>query len=100
MALCFVTYRLAEFKFSQVKNIAICFGVLAVYIAFLMLTKVEKDPFLFLPNSDVHQLVSGMKYAAFLPLYFVFATVFFLSFFVIGDRKAVKEFFNKLFKKA
>ena len=100
MALCFVTYRLAEFKFSQVKNIAICFGVLAVYVAFLMLTKVEKDPFLFLPNGDVHQLVGGMKYGVFLPLYFVFATVFFLSFFIIGDRKAVKEFFNKLSKKA
>ena len=100
MALCFVTYRLAEFRFADMGKIGICFAVLAVYVFALIKGGIEHDPFLFLPNSDVHQLVGGLKYPVFLTLYIVFAHLFFGAFFVIDDRKAVKQFFNKLFKKA
>ena len=97
-ALCFVTYRMAEFKFSQVKQQAICFGVLICYVAFEMLCKIESDPFYFMPGGDVQEIV-GLPYGAFLPLFFVFNTVFFLAFYLIDDRKTVKQFCNKLAKK-
>jgi hypothetical protein len=100
MSLCFVTLRLAEFRFADMGKIGICFAVLAVYVFALIKGGIEPDPFLFLPNSDVHQLVGGLKYPVFLTLYIVFAHLFFGAFFVIDDRKAVKQFFNKLFKKA
>lgn len=99
MALCFVTYRLAEFRFADMGKIGICFGALAVYVFALIKGGIEHDPFLFLPNSDVHQILGGMNYPTFLTLYIVFVVLFFGAFFVVNDRKVVAAQFNKWFKK-
>lgn len=94
-SICFVTYQLAEFKFKYIRSQALCFMTLICYVAFEMITKIESDPFCILPNGDVHSILSGLPYWAFAVIAFAFLVIFFTSFYLINDRKAVNKFLNK-----
>lgn len=91
MAICFITYRFTDFKYKESWKEGICFAVLFIYVILeIYVLKIESDPFYFMPNNDVQEIV-GMNYSLFLPLYIVFIAVFTNLFYLIRKPKKNKK---------
>lgn len=90
--ICFITYGFTGFKYKESWKEGICFGVLFIYVLLeIFVLKIESDPFYFMPNNDVQEIVGNMSYSLYLPLYIVFMTIFTNLFYLIHKpRKKTK----------
>lgn len=82
-SICFITYKFTDFKYKKMWKELICLFVLIVY-SFLEIyvLKIEFDPFYFMPNNDVQEIV-GMNYNLYLPCYIIFMLIYFNIFYFI-----------------
>ena len=90
MSICFVTYKFADFNYKKPVGDGFCFlGLLFYVILDIWVFKIEKDPFYFMPNNDVQEIV-GLDYGLYLPLYALFIIVFVGLFYLIPALKKRK----------
>lgn len=88
MAICFITYGFTDFKYKESWKEGICFGVLFIYVLLeIFVLKIESDPFYFMPNNDVQEIVGNMSYSLYLPLYIVFVAIYTNLFYLIHKTK-------------
>ena len=72
MSVCFITYKFTDFQYKLAKKESICFVVMMAYVFIeIYLLKIDPDPFFFLPNNEVQDIL-GMGYGLYLPLYILF----------------------------
>ena len=91
-----ITLKFADFTFESMPKSLICLGGVYVYAALeTWVLKIEEDPLYYLPGNDIMELFN-LPYVVFLILYIVVLAIFWLSFYVIQNRKMVC---GKLFKK-
>ena len=58
MSICFITYKFTDFKYRNFWKELICFAVLIIYTFLeIYVLKTESDPFYFMPNNDVQEIV-------------------------------------------
>lgn len=88
VGICFVTYKLTDFKYKDSWKELMCILVLLAYTFLEIILKIEADPFYFMINNDI-QDIFGMSYALYLPLYIIFVCVYTNLFYLIGDRKNI-----------
>lgn len=83
-SICFITYKFTDFNYKTAWKELICIGVLLVYVFLeIYALKIESDPFYFMPENDV-QDITDLPYGAYLPLYIVFVTLFYNTFYIIN----------------
>lgn len=88
MAICFISYGFTDFKYKESWKEGICFGILFIYVLLeIFVLKIESDPFYFMPNNDVQEIVGNMSYSLYLPLYIVFIAMFTNLFYLIHKPK-------------
>ena len=88
VAICFITYKFTDFKYKNCWKELICFAVLIVYTFLEIYFKIESDPFYFVANNDIQDIV-GMAYSLYLPMYLIFICVYVNLYYLIGDRKNI-----------
>ncbi|MBR5192665.1 MAG: hypothetical protein IKW33_04570 [Clostridia bacterium] len=88
LAICFITYKFTDFRYKDISKELIAFAILALYILIEILLNIEGDPFYFLPNNDVQEIVS-LSYPLFITLYSFFIIIYFNIFYLIQDRKLI-----------
>ena len=90
-AICFITYGFVDFKYKNIWKDLIGLAIVVVY-AFLeiYLLKIEPDPFYFMPNNDVQEII-GMGYNLYLPFYLAFVVVYVNLYYFIESIKAKKS---------
>ena len=84
MSICFITYKFTDFNYKTAWREGICFALLIIY-SFLQIyvLKTSPDPFYFMPENEVIEVLGGMSYALYLPLYLVFIAVYICAFYLI-----------------
>ena len=87
-SICFITYKFTDFRYKNIWKELICFAVLAVYVLLEIVFKVELDPFYFMPNNDVQDIV-GLSYPLFITLYSIFIVIYLNLYYLIQDRKTI-----------
>ena len=88
MAICFISYGFTDFKYKESWKEGICFGILFIYVLLeIFVLKIESDPFYFMPNNDVQEIVGNMSYSLYLPLYIAFIAIFTNLFYLIHKPK-------------
>ena len=91
ISVCFITYKFADFQYKVAWKEAICLGTMLVYVfAEVYLMKIEPDPFYFLRDNDVQEIL-GIGYGLYLPLYILFIAVYFSAFYLIPKIKKSKK---------
>lgn len=90
-----ITLKFTKFEYKTIWKELICLAVVYLY-AFLEIyvLDIASDPLYFMPNGDIQDIL-GVGYAAYLPIYLVFVTIYINIFYLINDRKTV---FKKLKK--
>ena len=85
MAICFITYKFADFEYKAAWREGICLAALTVY-AFLEIyvIKINSDPFYFMPKNEIMEILGDMSYGLYLPLYLVFVALFVFAFYFIS----------------
>ena len=87
-----ITFKFTDFKYRTIWKEAICLAAIIVYaILEIYVLKIEADPMYFMPGNDA-QIVFGLSYAAYIPLYIIVIFAYCNAFYLIGDR-------NRVFKK-
>jgi uncharacterized membrane protein YwaF len=90
-AILFITLKFTDFKFNTMWKELICLGGVYGYGAIeTWVLKIEEDPLYYLPGNDIIEIF-GMKYGLFIVLYFLFIAIFWLSFYLIQNRKSLKD---------
>ncbi|MBO7218782.1 MAG: YwaF family protein [Clostridia bacterium] len=80
---CFITYGFTDFKYKNAWKELICLGVLLVYVLLeIYVLKIEGDPFYFMPQNDVQDIV-GLGYGIYLPGYLAFIAVYLNAYYLI-----------------
>ena len=85
---CFITYKFTDFRYKNIKKELLMLLILAIYVALEMIFKIEADPFYFMPNNDVQEIV-GMGYPLFIILYVIFVVAYYNAYYLIHDRKNI-----------
>ncbi|MBR1985040.1 MAG: YwaF family protein [Clostridia bacterium] len=94
-----ITLKFTDFKFKTIwKELIFLFSVFCYAFLEIYVFKCEADPLYFMPNNDI-QTVAGLSYPWFLVGYILFISFYISLFYLINDRKNVKEFFLKFKKK-
>ena len=83
---CFITYKFTDFDYKNIKKELICLLIIAVYVVIEILFKIEPDPFYFMPNNEVQEII-GLNYPAFIVLYAIFVVVYFNAYYLITKHK-------------
>lgn len=90
-----ITLKMVDFKYKTCYKEAICYGVILLYSFIeIFLLKIEDDPMYFLPNNDIQNIL-GIKYPWFLLIYVLFLFIYFNIFYLISERKKIKQLFKK-----
>ncbi len=88
-AILFITLDFTDCKFKGRWKELICLGGVYIYGAIeTWILKIEKDPLYYLPNNEIMDIF-GMKYLPFLIGYILFIAVFWLSFYLVQNRKSL-----------
>ena len=92
MAICFITYKFTDFSYKTIWKEGICLGVMLIYTFLeIYVMKIDPDPFYFLPENEVIEVLGGMSYALYLPLYLLFIAVYINAFYLIPHLKEKKK---------
>ncbi|MBQ9710563.1 MAG: YwaF family protein [Clostridia bacterium] len=100
MSVTLITLRFTEFRYKDFWKLAICFiatfayGIIEIYVL-----KIQSDPMYFMPGGDIQAGILKISYGLYLFLYIFLFIVYVNAFHLIQDRKNVKQFFAKHFKK-
>lgn len=95
-----ITLKFTEFKYKDFWKFAICLGATFIYgLIEIYILKVQSDPMYFMPNGDIQAGILNISYGLYLFLYILLITVYTNAFYLVQDKKTVKNFFNKLLKK-
>ena len=90
-SICFITYKLTDFKYNKIWKELVGIAVLVAYSFIeVYVLKIDPDPFYFLPKNEVQEIV-GMGYGMYLPLYLVFMFVYINVFYFIPYLKSKKK---------
>lgn len=84
MSVCFITYKLTDFDYKGIWKEGICLLVMLLYVFLeIFVLKTDPDPFYFMPENEVCEVLGGMKYGLYLPLYLVFLFFYVNAFYFI-----------------
>lgn len=87
VAILFITLGFTDFQFKEMWKELICLGGVYLYGAFETWgLQIEKDPLYYLPGNEIIELF-GMPYEVYVVGYIAFIAVFWLTFYVIQNRK-------------
>lgn len=99
MSISLITLKYTSFDYKEIWKEAICFVVSFIYALFVIFVlKMERDPMYFMPNGDIQAGILGIPYGLYLPIYIIFLLIYINAFYLVNDRKNVKQFFKKLKK--
>ena len=100
MSISCITLKFTDFTYKNIWKEAICYVLTFAYALFIIFVlKMERDPMYFMPNGDIQAGILGLSYGVYLPLYILFLLTYVNAFYLIQDRKNVKNFFKKINKK-
>ena len=89
LALLFITLKFTDFKFKTMWKELICLGCVYVYGIFeTFILKIEHDPLYCRDNNEIMGIF-GMSYGLYIFMYVAFITVFWLSYYLIQNRKTL-----------
>ena len=95
-----ITLKRTDFRYKGIWKVAICFALTVIYVLIqVYVLKIAQDPLYFMPGGDIQAGILGIPYGLYLFLYIALILIFFNAFYLINDRKNVKNAFGKLFKK-
>ena len=87
----FITLKFTHFEYKNMWKDLICLGVIFLYAFYeIWILDICSDPLYFMPNNDV-QTIIGLDYIPFLIVYVLFMAIYVNAFYMINDRKIVKE---------
>lgn len=99
MSISLITLKYTSFDYKEIWKEAICFVVSFIYALFVIFVlKMERDPMYFMPNGDIQAGILGIPYGLYLPIYIIFLLIYINAFYLVNDRKNVKQFFKRLKK--
>lgn len=91
MSVSLITLRFTDFKYKEVWKFAICLVVIVLYSLLMIYIGFERDPMYFMPNGDIQAGILGISYGLYLPLYILFLFLYVNVFYLIAERKKIKE---------
>lgn len=90
-----ITLRFTKFEYKTIWKDLLCLLVVLIYTFIeIYVLKIESDPMYFMPNNDVQEIL-GLNYGLFLVIYIVFMAIYINLFYLIDDRKNVRNVFKK-----
>lgn len=91
-----ITLKFAKFEYKTIWKELIGLALIFVY-AFLEIyvLKIESDPLYFMPGNDIQEIL-GVSNGLYVALYALFIIVYWNIFYLIGDRKNVKQVLSRL----
>lgn len=94
-----ITLKFTDFRYKEFYKLAIAIGLTFIYgLIEIFILKIYADPMYFMPNGDIQAGILKISYGLYLTLYILLLVIYFNAFYLIQDRKAVKNFFKKLKK--
>ena len=99
-AITMIVLRFTEFKYREIWKLGICFLLTFVYgLVQIYFLKTITDPMYFMPNGDIQAGILHISHGLYLFLYITFLLVYINAFYLVEDRKNVKEFICRLLSK-
>ena len=99
-AITMIVLRFTEFKYREIWKLGICFLLTFIYgLVQIYFLKTATDPMYFMPNGDIQAGILHISYGLYLFLYITFLLVYINAFYLVEDRKNVKEFICRLLSK-
>lgn len=99
MSVSLITLKFADFRYKGIWKEAICFVVTVLYSLVMIYVGFERDPMYFMPNGDIQAGILGISYGLYLPLYILFVLLYINAFYLVTERKTIKEWKLKRKKK-
>ncbi|MBO5711789.1 MAG: hypothetical protein J6R47_03025, partial [Acholeplasmatales bacterium] len=85
-----------EFKYKNFWKLAVTVLVLYIYgFIEIFVLDISADPMYFMPEGDIQHIL-GVSYSIYLIIYIIFISIFTNIFFIIEDRKYLKEQYFRL----
>lgn len=108
-SLTMIVLKIATFKYKNFWKYAVCLGATFVYgliEIFVLNGKISPvldiktpDPMYFMPGGDIQADILKIPYALYLAGYIFLIVVYVNAFYLISDRKNVKQYFSKIFSR-
>lgn len=101
MSVTLLTLKFTEFKYKEFWKVAVCFvltfayGLLEIYVLKTNGVSIQSDPMYFMPGGDIQQSILKIPYGLYITLYCVLIIIYVNVFYLIEDRKTVKQFLKK-----
>ncbi len=95
-----ITLKFTEFRYKDFWKFFVCliltyvYGFIEIYVL-----KIYEDPMYFMPNGDIQADILKISYGLYIVLYVLLILVYTNAFYLIQDRKNVKNYLNNLLKK-
>ena len=91
-----IVLKFTDFKYKGIWKEIVCFAAIFVYSFIIIFAlKLESDPMYFMPNGDIQAGIFGIPYGLYMVVYVAFMLLYFNTFYLIGDRKNIREKFKK-----